>query len=176
MSKSIKEIISDNISRYRRECGFSQKELAEKIGAKNLTTVSSWERGVSSPDADTIIKLCKLFNISLNDLYNVETKNFDLSSNEKSHIKKYRNLDNHGKKTVDFILDNEYERCKNNNGIEEIAPELSSSAEPRLQSDQKEYIDMAARGGKIRIEKDKAIELAKNAKAAPNSANRKDLF
>ena len=154
MSKNIKEIISDNISKYRKECGFSQKELAEKIGAKNLTTVSSWERGISSPDADTIIKLCTLFNISLNDLYSVEAKDFDLSTNEKLHIKKYRSLDDHGKKTVDLILDRECER---------------------IQSDQ-EYVEFAARGGKIRMEKNKAIEFMKSVENAPDESNNKDLF
>ncbi|NCC16574.1 MAG: XRE family transcriptional regulator [Clostridia bacterium] len=142
MSESIKEIISNNISKFRKESGFSQKELAEKVGAKNLTTVSSWERGVSSPDADTIIKLCKLFNISLNDLYNIDSKVFDLSSSEKNHIKKYRSLDDHGKKTVDIILDSEYERSRIENKREEIAEELVPSAEPRLTVEDEKELEL----------------------------------
>lgn len=142
MSKSIKEIISENIAKFRKEGGLSQKELAEKVGAKNLTTISSWERGVSSPDADTIIKLCKLFNISLNDLYNIENTDFDLSTDEKTYIKKYRNLDNHGRKTVDFILDNEYERCKDSFGKEEIAEELFPSSVPTLTAENEKELEL----------------------------------
>lgn len=212
MSKSTKEIISDNIAKFRKEIGLSQKELAEKIGAKNLTTISSWERGVSSPDADTILKLCILFDISLNDLYNVKNIDFNHSSGnnillmeitfgekinaartikgltqkqladkigakhnsisdweknknkpdpdtikllcevleispnyllsnsvndevsptEKKLLNKYRSLDNHGKKTVDFILDNEYERSKNSVRNGEIAEKFFSSSAPEL--------------------------------------------
>lgn len=112
MSKSIKETISKNISKFRKESGLSQKELAEKIGAKNLTTVSSWERGISSPDADTIIKLCELFHVSLNDLYNIENKEIELSLSEKNHIKKYRSLNDSGKEMVNMVLEKEYERSK----------------------------------------------------------------
>ena len=67
-------------------------------------------------------------------------------------IKKYRVLDEHGKDIVDTVLDKEYERTKSN------------------------YIELVARGGKYRVEKDKAIEFAKSAVAAPNDAHNKDMF
>lgn len=67
-------------------------------------------------------------------------------------VKKYRVLDEHGKDIVDTVLDKEYERTKSN------------------------YIELVARGGKYRVEKDKAIEFAKSAVAAPNDAHNKDMF
>lgn len=36
------------------------------------------------------------------------------SSEEENHIKKYRTLDEYGKKAVDAVLDIEYERCQQN--------------------------------------------------------------
>ena len=38
--------IGARIRKYREMCGFSQKELAQKIGVSN-SRVSNWEQGVS---------------------------------------------------------------------------------------------------------------------------------
>lgn len=70
---NIREKISQNIIKYRKKLGLSQKELAEKIGVKNLTTVSSWERGANSPDVETLSTLCDLFNISIDEMYGGKT-------------------------------------------------------------------------------------------------------
>lgn len=45
----IKENISNNIVYYRKKIGLTQSQLAERLGVKT-TTVSTWERGASSPD------------------------------------------------------------------------------------------------------------------------------
>lgn len=137
MTVSIKENISKNIAKYRKEKGLSQSALAEMVGAKNLTTVSSWERGISSPDADTIIKLCSLFDITLYDLYEVSSTPDTMTAIQKELLSKYECLDAHGKKIVDMVLDEEYSRCEN------------------------EYIELVARGGKYKVKKDDAIEWAK---------------
>lgn len=113
MTASIKENISKNIAKYRKEKGLSQSALAEMVGAKNLTTVSSWERGISSPDADTIIKLCSLFDITLYDLYEVSNTPDTVTAAQKEFLSKYEYLDTHGKRIVDMVLDEEYSRCEN---------------------------------------------------------------
>ena len=41
-----------------------------------------------------------------------EASTAEVSNAELIHIKKYRDLDDHGKKTVDFILDSEYGRVQ----------------------------------------------------------------
>ena len=53
----------EKIAYYRRIKGISQSELAEKL---NLTrqAISRWERGNTEPDLDSIIKLCKIFEIT----------------------------------------------------------------------------------------------------------------
>lgn len=38
--------IAANITEFRRRCGYTQKELAEKINV-SVQTVSKWENGVS---------------------------------------------------------------------------------------------------------------------------------
>lgn len=68
----IRKNIASNITKYRKQMKLSQKELAEAVGAKSLTTVSSWERGANAPDIETLFKLCDLFHISVDEMYGVK--------------------------------------------------------------------------------------------------------
>ena len=45
--------IGARIRKYREMSGFSQKELAQKIGVSN-SRVSNWEQGINRPDADIL--------------------------------------------------------------------------------------------------------------------------
>jgi len=69
----IKENISNNIVYYRKKNGLTQSQLAEKLGVKT-TTVSTWERGASSPDIETLYDICKIFGVSLDEIYGVNTE------------------------------------------------------------------------------------------------------
>lgn len=107
-TKSIKETISKNLLFYRKKAKLTQKEFAEKLGVKN-SAVSNWETGVNSIDIDTLFRACDILNVTINDIYDVKCE-FDLSPHEKEHIKKYRSLDNYGKKAIDTLLDIEIEQ------------------------------------------------------------------
>ncbi len=48
--------------------GFTQTELAEKVGV-SPQTVEEWEQGVSFPDREKALGLCKLFSVSADDLH-----------------------------------------------------------------------------------------------------------
>ncbi|MCJ7856865.1 helix-turn-helix transcriptional regulator [Lachnospiraceae bacterium NSJ-143] len=113
MSENIKENISKNIAKFRKKRGISQKELAEVVGAKNFTTVSSWERGISTPDADTILKLCKYFEISLYDLYDVENSDSGMTREQRDLFNLYNQLDEEGKEFIKKLIRLELERVKN---------------------------------------------------------------
>ena len=60
---AIRETMRLNIIAKRKDKGWTQKELADKVGLK-ATTIASWEQGLSSPDIDTIVKLLKLFDMN----------------------------------------------------------------------------------------------------------------
>lgn len=59
--------IASRLQKLRREKGYSQEELADKLGVSRQA-VSKWERAESSPDTDNLIVLAKLYGISLDEL------------------------------------------------------------------------------------------------------------
>lgn len=63
--------IANRLQQLRKEKGYSQEELAEKLGISRQA-VSKWERAESSPDTDNLICLAKLYNISLDELLKTE--------------------------------------------------------------------------------------------------------
>lgn len=56
-----------NLILMRKAGGFTQGELAKKLGLRRAT-ISTYERGVNTPKLDTLIKLKKLFNVSIDDM------------------------------------------------------------------------------------------------------------
>lgn len=68
------------IQEQRKEEGITQSELAEKL---NITdrAISKWENGICMPDVDNINELCKILNITINDLFSGEV--VDMKENEK---------------------------------------------------------------------------------------------
>lgn len=59
--------LQDKLYKLRREKGYSQEELAEKLDVSRQA-VSKWERGESSPDINNIIAIAKLYDISVDEL------------------------------------------------------------------------------------------------------------
>ena len=66
-SEKLKIQIGTNISAFRRQCGMTQAELAERLNYTDKA-VSKWERGESMPDVTTLVQLADLFGVSLDDL------------------------------------------------------------------------------------------------------------
>ena len=99
----------DKIRDSRKAKGFTQKQLAEKIGAKH-NSVSDWENNKNKPDPDTIELLCGILEITPN--YLLTSSSDEFSPEEKLIIKKYRNLDEKGKEAVDSILEIEIIRTE----------------------------------------------------------------
>ena len=101
---SIKDEIAKNILYQRKKSGLTQKELAERINVKN-TSVSNWERGDNSIDIETLVKLCEVFNVSLNDMYGVYGKKEYYTEKENAIIKAFRNKDEGTQSAILKLLD-----------------------------------------------------------------------
>lgn len=111
MERTAKDLISAKLKAARAKTTLTQLEAAKEIG-RPQQTLAGWESGRSQPDVETLNKLLSLYNISPNEFYGFsDNKKITLTTGEHEYIKKYRALDEHGKKVIDFILDEEYTRC-----------------------------------------------------------------
>ena len=58
---------SKSLATLRKEANLSQDDLAEQLHITRQA-VSKWESGLSTPDIDTVVKLCNILNTSPNKL------------------------------------------------------------------------------------------------------------
>jgi len=63
--------IAENIKFYRKQLGLTQGQLAEMLNGKK-SLVSNYENGYSTPDIYTLCKLSQIFDITLDELVEVE--------------------------------------------------------------------------------------------------------
>ena len=79
--------LSDKLIELRKEKGWSQEEFAEKLDVSRQA-VSRWENETAQPDAQNILRISKLFNVTsdylLNDDYAKETLIPTIASPEKT--------------------------------------------------------------------------------------------
>ncbi|RYZ80952.1 MAG: XRE family transcriptional regulator [Proteobacteria bacterium] len=70
--KHLKEI---NLGCYLREkriaAGLSQKAVSLNLGYESAQFVSNWERGLSEVPANTLEKLCVLYKIPVDDIFQI---------------------------------------------------------------------------------------------------------
>ncbi len=60
-------MLGDNIKKYRAEAKLSQSELAERLYVTRQA-VSNWERGISEPDVEMLLRISKELHISIENL------------------------------------------------------------------------------------------------------------
>lgn len=75
-------MINENIKIYRKKKGISQEEMAVKLNVVRQT-VSKWENGLSVPDADVLIHIAELLEVSVSQLLGIErNSDFDTDLSE----------------------------------------------------------------------------------------------
>lgn len=94
--------IGNRIRKFRKECGLTQEQLADKINATK-GRISNWEQGINRPDADVIADLCRALNVSPSDLLDVHLTDDVLNEHEKKVIKAYR-IKTDLQQAVDILL------------------------------------------------------------------------
>ena len=113
--------IANRLQKLRKENGYSQEELADKLGISRQA-VSKWERAESSPDTDNLIVLARLYHISLDDLLNDNESDQEI----RDRVQDKRMSDDGEKDTV-ILTDDEGQtlkikdghiHCYNNDGSE----------------------------------------------------------
>ncbi|TCM95875.1 tellurite methyltransferase [Paenibacillus sp. BK033] len=63
----MKEKLARNIAIYRKERGFTQEELATRLGI-SFQAVSKWENAVTMPDLSLLPELCRTLEVSIDKL------------------------------------------------------------------------------------------------------------
>lgn len=84
----------DTLRDLRNAKGYTQQKVADLLGLKNKSTLGSWEIGISEPDAYTLLKLLKLYEV--NDIYAAFG---EVSPNP--YIANYDKLDSKYRKLID---------------------------------------------------------------------------
>ena len=59
--------IAQRLAAMRREKGYSQEELANRLGLSRQA-VSKWESGATQPELSKLIELSKLYSVSVDEL------------------------------------------------------------------------------------------------------------
>lgn len=105
--------IGYRIKEAREQLGLTQTELGQKVGVTG-SAITNYEKETSHPKEQIIYRLMETLGVDANYLFQdcmrIPPKNNDINLSEYEHIKKYRDLDKHGKEMVDFTLEKEYER------------------------------------------------------------------
>lgn len=60
--------LNQNIAYYRKLCGYTQEQLAEKIGVSGQS-ISKWENGLTNPDVTVLPVLAKALGVDINALF-----------------------------------------------------------------------------------------------------------
>lgn len=63
--------LSEFLKAKRIAADLTQMDVARNLGYSSAQFISNWERGLSSPPIDTIKKLCSLYSVKIEDLYEI---------------------------------------------------------------------------------------------------------
>ena len=107
--------IGKRIKEARNSLGLTQDELAGLLGVTK-GAVANYENETSHPKEPVMYKMFSALKVDANFLFQDEMNalihaNKTTPDEFEKIIRKYRVLDNHGKKIVETILSLEYERC-----------------------------------------------------------------
>lgn len=112
--------IYTNIKKRRKELGYTQTELANKLGYADKSMIAKIEKGQIDLPQSKIMAFAKALETDARILMGDDgivtdkqpTYNVFVSTNEKNLLDIYRVLDDKGQHTVDTVTQMEYERVK----------------------------------------------------------------
>ena len=72
-------MFGENVKTLRKQKGFSQEELAARLHVVRQT-ISKWEKNLSVPDADTLIRLAEILEVPVSELLGAKIENENTAS------------------------------------------------------------------------------------------------
>lgn len=101
------KMLSKNLKIFRKRKGLTQENVAEALNVVRQT-VSKWEKGISVPDADMLIRLAEILDVSVNELIGssvADEKNEDMIAVELARVADQLASRNHrSKKIIKCVL------------------------------------------------------------------------
>jgi transcriptional regulator with XRE-family HTH domain len=84
-----KQFIPNSLKKHRRLCGFSQDDIKNRLKLKSTSMISRWERGLTMPSGENLLKLSVLYKTMVNELYYTLSKQYQvrLFPAERAYIK-----------------------------------------------------------------------------------------
>ena len=86
------ETIGEKIRKLRKQKGFSQEELAFRVGVTRQT-ISKWESDSMNPNMDSIRALCEIFNVNADYFFIKFSENIETQSDVNTEIAATNEID-----------------------------------------------------------------------------------
>lgn len=115
--EDIKLKFAQNLKNIMQKRNKTQSDLVKDLSFRQAT-VSDWLNGKKYPRMDKVEKLANYLGVSINELLMQSVSEppipeIQLTDQEKSMIKKYRQLNADGKSRVDYVLNMEFDLVNN---------------------------------------------------------------
>lgn len=95
--------IGNKINQLRKLSGMTQEQLAEKINVSRQT-ISKWESDNTSPDLESIVKISKIFHVSLDDLLKEAKTSMTNRNNEQITLEDLMKINLHNRKMMLLLI------------------------------------------------------------------------
>lgn len=99
-----KKYIASKLRELREDEKLKQDELGSMMDPpRGGATISSWETGRTTPDADAMLELCRIFGVEIIDFFPSDRPrpNISLSRDERDLIDNYRRATKEGKLAIE---------------------------------------------------------------------------
>ena len=105
--KKINAVFSIKLKKLRHDCGWTQGQLARKLGV-NTQRISKYERGVIMPPTAMVLKIATVYNVSLDYLLRNETDTAVSKIKNQALLKRVEEIENlteNDQKVLTVLLD-----------------------------------------------------------------------
>ena len=107
-------MLSKNLKIFRKRKGLTQENVAETLNVVRQT-ISKWEKGISVPDADMLIKLAEILDVSVIELIGsdvTDEKNEDMIAVELARV--VEQLASRNRRSQKYLKQFSYHKFSNN--------------------------------------------------------------
>lgn len=95
--------IGNKLNQLRKLSGMTQEQLAEKINVSRQT-ISKWESDSTSPDLESIVKISRIFHVSLDDLLREAETGVTNKTDEQITLEDLMKINLHNRKMTMLLI------------------------------------------------------------------------